>query len=126
MPLKPFHRPTIFMHLFFRYACDESVVLLLRSRGSGNSATQLQKKLEEQHSRKFLGQTAHYLSDCKGFADSRLLTKQEFAKPPRKIPLPRAKWFQHVYCLDVMSRIDEVKASITSTFGRIRRFWPLG
>ena len=106
-------------HIFCRYACDESVITLLRTRGLGNSAHQLQRKLEEQHHMRWLRQVSLYLSDCKGFTNKDLVVAQSFAKPPSPMAVPKYQWLQMVYCLDVMSRLDEVKAAITSTFGRI-------
>lgn len=38
--------------------------------------------------------------------------------PPMQ-PIPKAPWFLAVYVRDVMSRVDETKAKITSTFGTI-------
>ena len=105
--------------LTYRYACDESVVTLLRTRGLGNSPFQLQRKLQEQHHRTWTKQTTIYLSDYKGFTDKSLAVCAPPVKPPPPQPVPKYKWLQKVYCLDVMSRIDEVKASITSVFGRI-------
>ena len=58
--------PTI---LTYRYACDVRVIRLLR-RGLGNSATQLQRKLTEQHSERWLVRTIQYLNDCKNFRDA--------------------------------------------------------
>ena len=59
--------PTI---LTYRYACDVRVIRLLRQRGLGNSATQLQRKLTEQHSERWLVRTIQYLNDCKHFRDA--------------------------------------------------------
>ncbi|KAK2556306.1 hypothetical protein P5673_021960, partial [Acropora cervicornis] len=39
------------------------VIRLLRHQGLGNSSTQLQKKLTEEHSKKWLQKTAQYLTD---------------------------------------------------------------
>jgi hypothetical protein len=75
--------------------------------------------LEEQHSKRWLTQAARYLADCKGFADTKLLVSRTFAEPPAMIPTPKYQWLQTVYCNDVMNRMDEVKAAITSTFGSI-------
>ena len=58
--------PTI---LTYRYACDVRVIRLLR-RGLGNSATQLQRTLTEQHSERWLVRTIQYLNDCKHFRDA--------------------------------------------------------
>jgi len=41
----------------YQYACDVRVITFLRQRGLGNSSAQLQKKLLEQHSEKWMQQT---------------------------------------------------------------------
>ena len=38
--------------------------------------------------------------------------------PPMR-PVPKGPWFLAVYVRDVLSRLDEVKAKITSTFGSV-------
>ena len=43
------HRKQFPALLAYRYACDESVVLLLRDRTTGNSPSQLARKLQEEH-----------------------------------------------------------------------------
>lgn len=98
------------------------VVRLLRQRGSGNSSTQLQKKLNEQHNEVWLQHTAHYLTDCQTFVQEskkKLLLPQTFEDPPSQPPVAKAAWLLTVYCRDVLTRLEKVKASITSTFGTV-------
>ena len=59
------HRKQFPIIITYNYACDMRVVRLLRQRGFGNSSTQLQKKLTEQHNEQWLQCTAHYLTDVK-------------------------------------------------------------
>ena len=47
-----------------KYACDESVVALLRSRTVGNSPTALRNTLHELHSEEWLRRQLDYLSCC--------------------------------------------------------------
>ena len=93
---------------------------MLRQRGLGNSSTQLQKKLTEQHSEAWLQRTAHFLTDSQGFVEAS--KKQQiipkFEELPASNPVTQAAWLLTVYCQDVLSRVQEVKAAITSTFGR--------
>ena len=103
--------------LTYQYACDVRVIRLLRNRGLGNSSTQLQKKLTEEHSEKWLQKSAQYLTDCKYFANafkSGLTGPLNFQEPPEFVPVPKYKWLLTVYALDIMARMDYVKASITS------------
>ena len=107
---------------FFRYGCDIQVLTLMHQRGLGNSATQLQRKLAEQHSEAWLRQANHFLADCVGYAragTSRMVVRPAFDEVPAQSPIPKFRWFQQVYCCDVMTRVEEIKASITSTFGRV-------
>ena len=55
------HFPAI---LTWKYACDQSVVTLLRSRILGNSSTVLHNQLEEVHREEWLRKQLHYISDC--------------------------------------------------------------
>ena len=107
---------------FFRYACDMKVVTLLRQRTLGNSPTQLQRQLEEQHADRWMARTLHYLSNCDHFAkaqQSGLLTQVTFDDPPPALVVPKYGWIQTVYCNDVQCRAEDIKASITSTFGKV-------
>jgi hypothetical protein len=42
-----------------------------------------------------------------------------FQPPPAPQKIPSRKFFVNVFCRDVMSRLEEVNASLTSVFGRI-------
>ena len=55
------HFPAV---LTWKYACDQSVVTLLRSRILGNSSTELCNMLEEVHREEWLRKQLHYISDC--------------------------------------------------------------
>ncbi|KAK3729301.1 hypothetical protein QZH41_011429, partial [Actinostola sp. cb2023] len=108
--------------LTYQYACDIRVIRLLRQRGLGNSSTQLQKKLTEEHSEKYMQRTAHYLTECKYFATasrSGLIGTIDIQEPPQFVPVPKYRWLLTVYAQDIMARIDYIKASITSIFGRV-------
>jgi hypothetical protein len=87
-----------------------------------NSATQLQKQLKEQHSERWLDQTLHYLSDCQQLSNAAnvgLVKKKEFGMPKTCPLVPSPKWLMTVYLLDVLSRLDLIKASITSVLGTV-------
>ncbi|KAK3720982.1 hypothetical protein QZH41_018539, partial [Actinostola sp. cb2023] len=100
----------------------DRVIRLLRQRGLGNSSTQLQKKLTEEHSEKYMQRTAQYLTECKYFATasrSGLIGTIDIQEPPQFVPVPKYRWLLTVYAQDIMARIDYIKASITSIFGRV-------
>ena len=93
------------------------VVRLLRNRGLRNSCSQIQK-LEEQHGKKWLQNGLHYLIDCSWFS-IRLLVSPTFAETPERAPLPKHRWLMQIYIQDVLHRLEEMKAGITSVFGRL-------
>ena len=120
--LDPGHRLQFPVLITYQYACDVKVIRLLRQRSLGNSSTVLQKKISEQHGEKWLQRSIQYLTECKYFkesSDSGLILPQSFEEPPAFVPVPKYKWFLTVYVQDIMARVDYIKASITSTFGRI-------
>jgi hypothetical protein len=93
-----------------------------RQRGLGNSASQIHKKLQEQYSTEWYQKTIQYLSACKtvaGAASSGLVEAPHFIEPPVMASVPEYRWLMQVYIQDVLQRLQEVKANITSVFGRI-------
>ncbi|XP_070539244.1 uncharacterized protein [Ptychodera flava] len=116
------HRLLFPVFLTTRNACGNHVVRLLRQSGPGNSVSQVQRKIQELHSDAWQQRTVQYLADCQGFVDSHvkgLKTKPTFEDPPIMAPIPTHNWFELIYCNDVIQRLDEIKASVTSVFGRV-------
>ena len=94
----------------------------MRQRGLGNSSAQLQTKISEEHSETWLRQSAHYLADCDAYREAstkKLVIMPKFQRVPKQPEVPGSKWLLSIYCQDVMQRLDEVKASITSIFGSV-------
>jgi hypothetical protein len=92
---------------------------MLRERTLGNSPTRLVKQLRENHGEEWLDRLAHYMEECGGFINRPSLLPVMCQKPPEPIDVPTSKWLLSVYGRDIISRIDHIKASITSTFGTI-------
>ncbi len=90
---------------------------MMRERTLGNSVTQLYKKLMEQHSEAWTRRVLQYLTACEPFTRSSLVRPPVFAGPPLLPPLPKPKWLLAVYARDVLGRLHEVKAKITSVLG---------
>ena len=108
--------------LTYKYACEVSVVSMLRARSLGNSSTALQKKIKELHSEDWMRKTISYLANCKRHK----VTHAQFNMPPVHYPqekpmksIPSAKWFLACYVRDVHSRLDLLKAAATSVYGKI-------
>ncbi len=90
---------------------------MMRERTLGNSVTQLYKKLMEQHSEAWTRRFLQYLTACEPFTRSSLVRPPVFAGPPLLPALPKPKWLLAVYARDVLGRLHEVKAKITSVLG---------
>ncbi|XP_071962853.1 uncharacterized protein [Antedon mediterranea] len=116
------HRLQFPVVLSYHLACDNRVLQLLKYRGLGNSPSQLRQQVLEQHTRRWNERVALYLENCKKFCGSRddyVIAASKFDEVSKMIPVPSVQWFLTIYCNEVMGRIDELKASITSTFGRV-------
>jgi hypothetical protein len=108
--------------LTYKYACDQAVTSLLRSRTLGNSPGALQNSIRELHSEEWMRRYVSYLSDCKRHRTS----SQQFQQPPVEYErakelkdLPTAKWFLACYVRDVYNRLESLKAVTTSVLGSI-------
>ncbi|XP_019953452.2 uncharacterized protein [Paralichthys olivaceus] len=113
------HRSQFPALLTYRYSCDAQVVRMMRERTMGNSVTQLYKKLQEQHSEAWMQRVLQYLTACEPFARSTFVRPPAFPEPPLLPALPKPKWLLAVYARDVLGRLHEVKAKITSVFGSV-------
>ena len=108
--------------LTYRYACDYSVISLLRSRTLGNSPTALQANLCELHTDCWLKRNAEYLRDAIKHAEGLSflhLPSQTYDEAEVFKVMPSAKWFLASYARDVWTRLEQLKAAITSVFGKI-------
>ena len=79
-----------------------------RERGLGNSATQINKKIREQHAEDMLRRTACYLSACLPFSTSQLVRYVADAQPAMP-SLPQPRWLMTVFVKDVYTRLDDIK-----------------
>ena len=116
------HRLQFPIILTYKYACDMRVIRMMHDWGLGNGPHRLYKAIVEQHNEGYLRQSVAYLTQCKAFTDASsrgLVHRPMLRQPPAMLPVPKFKWLLNVYCQDVLQRIDEVKASITSIFGKI-------
>ncbi|KAK1156709.1 hypothetical protein AOXY_G25730 [Acipenser oxyrinchus oxyrinchus] len=94
------------------------VLRVMRERTLGNSATQLYNTLCEQHSEAWMQRSLQYLAEFEPFLAQGVVQPNIIAPPPM-LPVPRPRWLLRVYGYDVLSRLEEVKARVTSTFGSI-------
>ena len=91
-----------------KYACDESVIAVLRSCTLGNSPTALRNTLHELHSEEWLRRQLDYLSCCQRHRRGVMALKlkpADFQKPTPFQPFPTSKWFLAAYVRDVWSDI---------------------
>lgn len=80
------------------------------------------KQVSEQHEESYLNDLQFYLSNCREFKASSergFAARLEFSEPPPYTAVPRHRWFLKVYQIDVLDRIDYIKAHMTSLFGTV-------
>ncbi|XP_057191333.1 uncharacterized protein LOC130559073 isoform X1 [Triplophysa rosa] len=94
--------PALLTYMTYRYSCDNRVLRMMRERTLGSSATQLYKKLMEQHSEAWTQRVLQYLTACEPFTRSSLVQPPVFAEPPLLPALPKPKWLLAVYASDVI------------------------
>ncbi|KAG5281168.1 hypothetical protein AALO_G00068160 [Alosa alosa] len=102
--------------------CDMQVVRQLRLRGPGKSIGQFQTQLEEQHTEAWLQKQVHFRTDFRRLMQavvSGLKAPVMLGDLPTMLPVPKNRWLMQAYSQDVLSRLKETKASITSQFGRM-------
>ncbi|KAK0156124.1 hypothetical protein N1851_000589 [Merluccius polli] len=113
------HRLEFRLILTRKFACDMRVIRFLRERALGNSPTRLVRQLRENHSEECLKRLCRYFGACSDFAARSSLFPVRFQVPPEPVDVPSHRWMLAVYGRDILSRLDHIKASITSTFGSI-------
>ncbi|XP_062399917.1 uncharacterized protein LOC134089490 [Sardina pilchardus] len=102
--------------------CDRQVVRQLRFGGPGKNIRQFQTQLEEQHTESWLQKQILFLTDFRRLMQavaSGLKTPIMLGDLPTMLPVPKHRWLMQAYSQDLLCRLEETKASITSQFGRI-------
>lgn len=105
-----------------KYACDLKMVRLLRQRGLGNSSSAVMKQVREQHGESYLNNLQMHLShyrDFKTSAERGFFARIQFSEPPPAAAVPRHRWLMKVYQIDVLNRVDYIKAHMTSQCGTV-------
>ncbi|XP_030266267.1 uncharacterized protein LOC115577368 [Sparus aurata] len=113
------HRSEFRVILTQKYACDIRVIRLLRERGLGNSPTRVLKQLGENHPEEWLQRATRYTTECLDFLQRPGLLPMAFPEPPEPAVVPSCKWLLSVYSQDILTRLEDIKARITSTYGSI-------
>ncbi|XP_073689484.1 uncharacterized protein [Garra rufa] len=113
------HRSEFRVILTRKYACDMRVIRLLRERSLGNSPTRVIKQLRENHSEEWLQRLARYTTQCVDFLNRPGVLPVKFQEPPQPTVVPSCKWLLTVYSQDILTRLDEIHARITSTYGSV-------
>lgn len=123
--MDPGHRyqfPAVLTH---RGACDIRVIAQMRSRTLGNSSSLIHHSISEMHSEAWLRRVLLYLSECELHKAKnttgvmRQLGPCTYKEPPPYPGVPTFQWILACYGKDVLSRLEEVKAQVTSTYGSI-------
>lgn len=108
------HRSEFRVILTRKYACDIRVIRLLRERGLGNSLTRVIKQLKENHSEELLQRLARYTTQCVDFLSGPGVLPITFQEPPASTVVPSCKWLLTVYSQDILTRLNEIHARITT------------
>ncbi|EDO38029.1 predicted protein [Nematostella vectensis] len=88
---------------------------LRRSPGPSDPKEEDEDRERGEKNRKYLTECAHYNKA----AERHLVSRPNYEETPTFNPPPKYRWLLSVYALDIMNRMDQIKASITSTFGTI-------
>ncbi|XP_063063642.1 uncharacterized protein LOC134456175 [Engraulis encrasicolus] len=103
-----------------KYACDIRVIRLLRDKTLGSiGPARLAKQLRESHGEERLTRLARYLRECADHVERLSLLPQACLEPPEASDVPTSQWLLSAYGRDILSRLDHIRASITSTFGTV-------
>ncbi|CAK6959843.1 uncharacterized protein LOC117764855, partial [Scomber scombrus] len=113
------HRSEFRVILTRKFACDVRVIRLLRERGLGNSPTRVLKQLKENHTEEWLNRVARYTTECVGFLQRPGLLPMVFPEPREPVVVPSVKWLLSVYSQDILTRMEDIKARVTSVYGTI-------
>ncbi|XP_078023015.1 uncharacterized protein LOC144462722 [Epinephelus lanceolatus] len=104
--------------LTYRLSCDKKVLAQLKGRTLGNSVSRLHSLLVEQHTAEWMRRCIHYLNTCRRFEVPGVQMP-----PPADVPkmeaVPSCSWLLSTYARDAFTRIEELRAKVTSTFGTI-------
>ncbi|CAM4535379.1 unnamed protein product [Leuciscus chuanchicus] len=97
----------------------DDVVRMMRGRTLGNSATALYNQLCIRHREHWVAQSAEYLSVLGKFMTHVTDRSRLAARIPQMVPVPCPGWLLSVYAKDVLTRLPELKARVTSIYGSI-------
>ena len=110
------HRQFFPVLLTYQYACDNRTSEWL------NSCSSVALETVQPNFKRGMAQQVVDLCDwMQVYSQCWLMTSARFpnSPPPPQIPVPKFKWLMHVYSDDVMRRVEEVKGSVTSIYGKV-------
>ncbi len=91
----------------------------MRGRSLGNSSTSAYRNLCVRHREHWIAQTTHYLSVVGKFPDYATDPSRLTTQLPQMVSVPFPAWLLSVYANDVLTRLPEQKAGVTSIYGTI-------
>ncbi|XP_048023397.1 uncharacterized protein si:ch73-112l6.1 isoform X2 [Megalobrama amblycephala] len=109
------HREKFPAVLTYRLSCDKELVRLMQRRTPGKSATEMYQHLCVRHKERWMAQAAEYLSVLNKFQDLSTVS----VRVPQMRPVPSPSLLLAVYAKDVLTRLGEMKARVTSIYGSI-------
>ncbi|KAK2892307.1 hypothetical protein Q8A73_017972 [Channa argus] len=84
----------------------------------GGSVHRLHSFLVEQHTAEWMMRATHYLLTCSRFEVPEV-DPLPLPPLPKLQPVPTTMWLLAAYVKESFSRIDELRAKVTSTFGSL-------
>ena len=119
--LDPYHRNLFPAVLTKNDALDKKCVTLMKPRTLGNSSSFIQQAIHEIHSENWVKQCLNYLTDCDLHKKRASLTGiiSTYRPPPAFRSIPLAQWFETSHANEILNHADEMKAVITSTYGKV-------
>ena len=113
--------PAVLTH---KATCDRKVATMLQG---GHWRIPPITCVWELHSEQWIRQVILYLSDCKhhkektskGIAGAMGQLPTQYEAPPQLLNMLGARWFVKCYGNETLARLNEVKAQVTSVYGKI-------
>ncbi|KAF5907191.1 Epithelial-stromal interaction 1, partial [Clarias magur] len=113
------HRPQFPAVLTYRMSCDKRLLAQMNGHTLGNSVSCLHSFLLEQHTTDYVSRCTRLLLTCSKFEAKGMPPPHAVSNMPKMERVPGKKWLLLTYAREVFSRVDELRARVTSTFGSI-------
>ncbi|XP_034395653.1 uncharacterized protein LOC117735246 [Cyclopterus lumpus] len=104
--------------LTYRLSCDKKVLMQMRGRSLGNNVDRLRSDLVEQHTATWANSCIRFMSIYKKFMLPGVSVPPPPALPEME-PVPTRQCILSAFIADSFTRLEEMRAKVTSVFGSI-------